>query len=817
MRRFAAAWLGVSLVIVNLKSLPPTLISIVFLVSILLVGLRVRCLRPILAGGLFSLFTLYVAFLQLASHQLHSDQISKDLTLTAYINSVPDLHPGRLTFTAKVVSCIDCARPLNVKHIRLSWYGQVPVVQAGELWQFTVRLKPPTSQRNPGSFDSVGWHLVKGLHARGYVRNAASAKRLAASTQRSLASIRQNATQRLQALDAGSEQMGLVLGLAVGIKTDITDEQWDLLRGTGTAHLLAISGLHVGLVALWALVSSRALLTLFVRVMQFGGRFPNGMDTRSFSLIASFICATAYAALAGFELPTQRALVMLAVWMAASLRFRFIPPFAALCVAMLVVFLINPLNILAVGFWLSFGTVAILFYMHKGRVSLISSEQKSRMQGALQKCTSVLRTHVLLGFALIPVSAWFFQAGSVVAPLANLLAVPWVAMVCVPLALTTLASSLFSQTLASYLLTACQLCLDIMMRYLSLLDQSLVSSVVLSIPSVSALVCALISIAILLAPRTLGLRWFALPLLLPSLLHNAVVPSNAGLEVHVVDVGQGLAALVFVDDHTLLFDTGGKVSPSLSMYDAAIVPFLNAKGRRAIDTLVISHGDEDHSFGAVDVVRQNNGVEVYSSAPLDLATSHNQTRCAAGHQWRVGEVDFAFIHPAAEDHGSKNNRSCVLMIYRGNTRILLTGDIEAQAEAVLIERSGGRQIPPVTLMTAPHHGSSTSSTQAFIDFFKPQNVVFSTGQRNRYGFPHLNVKLRYKMAGSTLFDTGMQGAVSFVFNSDGTLRQPSSWWNTHRRFWHGIANPDCWQQFARQSYLSRLYALSQTGQILCGK
>jgi competence protein ComEC len=202
---------------------------------------------------------------------------------------------------------------------------------------------------------------------------------------------------------------------------------------------------------------------------------------------------------------------------------------------------------------------------------------------------------------------------------------------------------------------------------------------------------------------------------------------------------------------------------------------------------------------------------------LDLPAESKQTLCAAGQHWQFEDVNFAFIHPTLTDPGSDNNRSCVLLVYKGNTRVLLTGDIEADAEDALISRAQGGPFAPITLMSAPHHGSRTSSTQAFIDLLQPKHVVFAAGQRNRYGFPHIEVQLRYKMGGAILHNTASQGAISFELGSDGLIRQPSSWWTTNRRFWHGIANPDCWQNVASQSFILKQLALSQKGQTLCGK
>lgn len=818
MRAMACAWLITSLAIVNLSRLPSTWVCIVYLVGIALFALCIRHSRAAITGVILGVLTLGWAFWHLSLHQLQAKQISVDMTVVVQVNSVPERYEGRQSFIARVLSCESCEHVLRVKTIRLSWYGDSPKIRAGESWRLVVRLKPPVSLRNKGGFDAVAWAVVKGLHATGYVRNSDLATRVvyedAAVTHNVL---RQGAIDRLDELAGDKPHLGLLQALTVGFKMHITDTQWDLLRNTGTAHLLAISGLHVGLVAAWALVMCRWIAVCLVRVVQAGNGKVLHLDTRTWALTGSLLAALAYASLAGFELPTQRAVLMLGVWMIAALRFRFLPPMAALCLALIVVLFMNALNLLSAGFWLSFGTVATLLYLHRGHVVKQGDTQGLRWQTFIAKGRSMLRTHVFLGVVLLPVTAWFFQSGSLVAPLANLVAVPWVAMVSVPLSLLGLAASYFSQTLAVPLLALAEGSLGMLMIFLSRLDQSVLSALVLTIPGVLAFAFILVGLLIAFAPRGLGLHFFVLPLMLPAIMHNAVVPVHDGFEVHVLDVGQGLAVLVYAGDQTLLFDTGGKVSPNLSMFEAVVVPFLQATGRRRVDTLVVSHGDEDHSFGTEDVVRRFSDVQIFASQQPALPDGYQVASCEAGKQWSMGQVHFGFLHPAALDAGSDNDRSCVLMIYMGSSRVLLTGDIEASAEQSLLSRLSPDERFPVTLLTAPHHGSRTSSSQAFVDTFRPEYVVYPAGLRNRYGFPHSDVQLRYKLAGAKSFVTGFRGAVSFVFGPEGLSQPPISWWNSHRRFWHGIVNPDCWRQFAGQSFALRLLKLSQKGQTLCGK
>lgn len=815
MRQFALVWLVTLVCIMNLSRWPSTSVALLLIVLLLSGAFWVPGARITIAAIVLAMTASFYGFVQLAGQQLHADQVSADLSVTIRIDSIPERGERRVSFVASVLDCQSCERPLQVKRARLSWYGAAPPLQAGELWQLTVRLKPPSAYRNRGSFDAVAFSLVQDIQARGYVRAREEFSKLGAAPALSLSSVRESAAVKLKAIAGEHESYGLLQGLAVGVKSNIDSQQWELLRSTGTAHLLAISGLHIGLIAGWALMASRLILSMVLRCIQRYWATSFIFDTRPLTVLFSFTAALGYAALAGFELPTQRAVLMLGVWVIAALRFRFLPPLAALCIALIMVLIVNTLNVLSAGFWLSFGTVFTLFFLYRGHLREYVGVTPPRHRVALGKLRSASRTHALLGLALLPISAWFFQSGSLIAPFANLVAVPWVALVCVPLSLLTLMLAFVSGTMATAVAEFAITSLDMLMWYLEQLDSLPLSSVVLTVPDTLVMFLAVTALLAGFAPKGLGVRWFALPLILPLFVHNISQGSKDEFQVHVLDVGQGLAVLVFAGEETLLFDTGGKVSPDLSMFEAVVVPFLHNSGRRQIDTLVVSHSDEDHSFGVDDVLTRFPDVQIIASQPLQIPGS--VSACTAGRGWTVGIVEFAFIHPSKADTGNDNDLSCVLIVYSGKSRVLLTGDVEASAEQKIIRRMKSDLQLPVTLMTAPHHGSRSSSTQVFVNRLRPEFVVYPAGLRNRYGFPHSDVQLRYKLVGSTGFTTGTSGSVSFDFGPNGLLGPPVSWWNSHRRFWHGIVNPDCWQRIAGQSILLRLHKLMQEGKILCGK
>lgn len=613
---FALSWLIVVVWVLSRATLPP--LEAIF-VAVLLLGaqaLRSRRFVPAAFGCVAALISLGIALYNVHERQLQVVQISTDLRLHVRIADVPKRTSSGLRFKADVIRCQSCSVSFGPEHLLLNWYGHSQSLGAGELWAMTVRLKPISSLKNPGSFDRAPWSLANGLDAQGYVRTEPYAKRLASPVVWSVAALREGLSGKLQQLPSANSGVALVEALTLGIKSGIEQSTWQLLRSTGTSHLMAISGLHVMLLAGWTYWAVRKFAA-WIPLRH--SRAPGALvstDKQLVALLAGFLVALAYAMLAGFALPVQRAVIMLLVWVVASWRFRSISPLTGLAVAMVAVLATQVFSPLSPGLWLSFGTVAVIFYLHRGHQHGPGSggggdddgsdnrQVKVRLRQLWRRTVDALRTHLLLGMVLLPLTAWFFQSGSLAAPLANLVAVPFVGFVIVPLCfLVVLATAIIGQS-ADPLLVLVQYCIEALLWFLQKITLIDYSSVSMSMPHPGVMALCMLGVIVGLSPRGCGLRWFAVPLILPAVLFNLQRADIDGFEVHVLDVGQGLSALVLTDNHTLLFDTGGKLSSSNSMFEAVVMPYLYTLGRRRIDTLVVSHGDEDHAFGVADVFRR---------------------------------------------------------------------------------------------------------------------------------------------------------------------------------------------------------------------
>ena len=415
---------------------------------------------------------------------------------------------------------------------------------------------------------------------------------------------------------------------------------------------------------------------------------------------------------------------MLAVCALAALRLRVLSSGAALAAALVAALAVDPLAPLSLGFWLSYGTVAALLWLHAGRVRRAADAPGFAARvGALG---AALRTHVLLGVVLLPVTAWFFQSGAWTEPLANAVAVPLVGLAVVPLAFASVALAATLPPLAAFALAALDALASSLLAVLARLLAWTGGAGTLALPSLESLVLCLVGLALLLSPRGLAPRRLAALLLLPALLANVRgARLDDGFELHVLDVGQGLAALVLTSESTWLYDTGGRLAPGRSMLEAVVVPYLHALGRRDVDVIVVSHPDSDHAAGLDDARARWPEARVVVGVPGGRMPS-DATRCTAGDAERHDGVDFAFLHPAAHDVLGENDASCVLLVRHGASRVLLTGDIERLGERLLVARAGFLSLD---VMMAPHHGSRTSSSAALIDAFTPAHVVFPAGAR----------------------------------------------------------------------------------------
>lgn len=647
------------------------------------------------------------------------------------------------------------------KHVRLAWYGKhSPQLHPGERWQLWVKLKRPWSLRNPGSFDYEEWLFQQGIRATGYVRESQVNQRLIMAEGYPVLRLRDEIRRAIEDHLGAEPMAGIITALAIGERGAISDGQWDVLLASGTNHLVAISGLHVGLVA-------GLIYLLILRLWRFCPTCCERLAAPRAAALAAMLAALGYAALAGFSIPTQRALLMLAIVLGAVWWRRPSERSRVLLLALWAVTLFDPASILSPGFWLSFAAVAWILYGMWGRWDA---------KGIWWRWG---RVQLLVALGLLPLLLLFFQQGSLSAPLANLLAVPWVSLLVVPLTLIGVVLLGVWSAAAGAVLQLATMLMGWLWPVLQWLSETI--PILPLAASGWTAVPALIGLLWLLAPRGWPLRTMGVVLLLPLLLRPPDVPPEGSARLTLLDVGQGLAAVVQTHEHTLLFDTGPAYASGFDTGDAVVVPFLRHAGIGEVDSLVVSHGNNDHAGGAISVLEQMPVKQILTDAEFAKSLP-GATPCQRGQHWRWDGVEFRFLHPPpGVSDSDENNHSCVLRVSVGGHALLLTADIETGAERTLLD---GQEPLSADILLVPHHGSKSSSSAAFLDAVRPELALFSVGYRNRYGFPHQEVLERYRQRGIKIARTDAGGALQIELGED-DITPLRAWRQQSRRLWHG--------------------------------
>jgi competence protein ComEC len=680
----------------------------------------------------------------------------QDLVIAGHIADIPQETGFGARFLFDVESAWRADTPVTIPaRISLSGRPQGTTPRAGERWRLAVRLTRPHGFQNSGGFDYEGYLFRNRIRARGYVRDWVAVLP-DPSGRYAIDRVRERIGERIRAALDDSPQAGIVEALANGHARGIQPGQWDVLRATGTLHLVAISGLHISLIGGIAFFIARFLWSL-------PGYTVLRLPAPVAGAIGALLAATAYAALAGFVVPAQRALIMLAVAMLGVLLRRRYLPSELLAAALLAVLVFDPLAVMASGFWLSFAAVAVILF-----VAHDPARPLWRRVGFIQ---------VAIALGLAPLTLWMFQQVSLTGPLANLLAIPVFDFAVVPLVLAGIVSlGLGIETFTVWLFQAAAWLLDQLWPALEWLAQLSWSQWWQPPPGVVALGCAAVGLLILFAPRGWPARWVGVVWLLPLVAVEPNTLASGEVRFTVLDVGQGLAAVVRTANHTLVYDTGPRFSASFDTGESVVAPYLRQAGVRQIDALVISHGDNDHAGGA-DSVRQAMTVSrLLSSVP---ALEGIAEPCTEGARWQWDGVEFELFNPPPGVTSSHNNASCVLRVRGPHGAILLPGDIEAKAEKRLVSRYGDGLRADV--LVAPHHGSKTSSSPAFIAAVRPRHVIYAAGYRSRHGHPHAQVTERYDRHVARSHASPERGAVEFELTERGIFW--SAWREREHRYW----------------------------------
>ena len=730
---------------------------------------RLRMLAAFVAGGL-------VMWLGASAHladRLDPALQGETLTIIAEVLEFPALKNDTLRFLVKPLE------PANLPaRVRLSWFfpaaghtgdqvGDVPAL--GQVWQFQVRLKRPRGFANPGGFDYEGWLHRQRIGATGYVKEGHNASQDYPRSKLQNV-LRQRFSDRIDSLFPASESRAVLKAISVGARGDISDTQWQLYARTGTSHLMAISGLHIGLAATGAFFLSWGLLAAFV----------SRRNVRDIALVIAIALAFAYAELSGFAVPAKRAFLMAALVAVAVISRRQIVAQHVLAMVCLAVLVSDPLSIYAPGFMLSFLAVALLLWSSLTFDPVDESLRRWHPSRLIANVRMLSRLQAVLLFGLMPVTIALFGRAAILAPLTNMLVVPVFNLVTVPACLLGLMLDGPLAAVGDLLLSIALASVDFVLAVIGIVGKWPIAAFEPAVSGLSILLVSGATVIWAILPTGWPGRYLAFVALLATAIHKPASPADGCVDLHVLDVGQGLAVILRTHSHVLVYDTGPSFRSGSSTAMLVIEPFLKSFGLSDIDMLVVSHADLDHS-GGVEWLADEVG---FKQLRLGEVLAENRPKgqpCRSGERWQWDGVRFEFLHPDGSAQWQGNDASCVLLIQAGEHKLLIPGDIEAKAERSISAR---QILTEVDLVVVPHHGSRTSSGVRFSRQLRPTIAVVSAGFHNRWGFPKPDVVARWRSAGARVLTTALSGAVSRQYCADqdpGTLRQQRV---DGGRYWH---------------------------------
>jgi len=684
----------------------------------------------------------------------------RDFTVVGWVAGFPTGTSERMTFSFVVEHAED---PLVPERLRLGWYDAPASLRAGERFALTVRLRAPRGLANPGGFDYEQWLLVNGFGATGYVRAGEAVDDGPPVLARWWLRLRRDAAERLVAHIDEAEAAALVVALAIGERFGFSAADWESLRRTGTSHLVAISGLHVGLVATFVfVVVRRAWLWLPRRIVH---------ADLEVGAAAAAVAAVFYAALAGFAVPTQRAVVMVVVGLAVTVSRRSGAWAQGLAAATLIVLALDPFAVLSASFWLSFGAVALLLALASRSETRIAFLGRRARVGRFVGSLAALQ--LTMSFGLVPVGALWFGEISIVSPIVNLVAIPYFSFVLVPATLAALAASSLAMPGAEWLAVFAAWLANLAWAFIHAAAAVPSAAVTLPRPPGLVAVLAIAGVVLGLPAHPLPGRLIAWCALLPVIVPNVHRPAPGTAQVIVLDVGHGLAVIVETASKRLLYDAGPSFPSGFDSGAEVAVPALRQHGG-GLDVLIVSHADNDHSGGAREVLRAYPAADVLAGPDvIDLPAR----TCVRGMSWRWDEVDFELLHPDPAFRPLGNDSSCVLKVTAAGGSVLVLGDIERRGEREVA------QDPRVAAdaVVVAHHGSATSSTPALVDATGAQFALVSAGHKNRWGFPRAEVVARWEAAGARLVATADAGALYVEVLNDGVAVSGER--ERHPRYW----------------------------------
>ena len=709
----------------------------------LVIALFLKTPKKIIIYFLIAYCWSYIHQLGIAESGMPAVSVINHAHILGEVISIPFCDDNKIQFQFKINQLNNYSAQTNAI---ISCYQHCPSFKSGELWSMDVKLKRPINLGNPGAANTVSKLVAGHLYWLGTIQGSSAHRLRARQNRLPILAWREKLAAQFNHAFQDKVVSGIIQALTLGISKQISRDEWQLFRQTGTTHLMVISGAHIGLVGgffyflgewLWR---RSARLCLWCPSQQAG------------SILAIF-AGIFYASLAGLAIPAERAVIAsILLFSQYFLHWRF-TAWQAWRYALFVVLLNEPHAVLLPGFYLSFMAVAILIGMSQ-RILCEGWQKMLMLQAA---CL----------FGLMPMTLYWFSYSAINGFFANLIAIPWVGYILVPLSLVALCMIQLTPNLP-ILVPILNALANGLLHFLSWIDTF--SWMNFSWPLHDALaMMGMMLVFTLAVVLPIPVIWPALGVIMLSCcLPFYSRPQEGDAKIDVLDVGQGLAVFIQTAHHQLLYDTGMAFYAGGDMGQFAILPYLHTKGIRYLDAIVISHPDLDHRGGLASIERS---ISVKQLIVNDVAYYHRGQNCHRYSDWRWDGVRFHFISLEGPGLNSKNNNSCVLKVTTAKGSVLIPGDIEKEAEAYLVSQNA--QELAASFLVVAHHGSKTSSTPAFIHQVAPRYAIISAGFDNRYHFPHQQTLSTFAHESIPFISTIDCGMVSISLPHDGKLQPPS--------------------------------------------
>ena len=724
-----------------------------------------------LAVGFLALWWTFWHFDQQLSDQLNPALDRETVQVSGTVTRLPETYPEFTRFRFSP----DPDQSVGALPTRLLayWYQGRSEVRTGQRWLLELQLKVPRGRVNFHGADREKWLFSERIGALATVR---SGRLIAASNPWPIVADREHIKDAIAASVNDSRSRGVIQALAIADRSGLASDVRDLLIATGTAHLLAISGLHIGLAALAGTWLGHLLFGMLPAFLGSTWRY-------SAALLFGLLAAGIYSALAGWGLPTQRSLIMIAVVILALLSARVINPWRSWVVALFLVLLVNPLAPLSAGFWFSFLAVA-------GLIAFFSP--RTPIQGFVRKMLFAQASVLVI---MIPLGIGWFQIFSPISFLANLIAIPVVSLIIVPLILAAIVALQFMPPLVPLLLKGAAMSSSVLLDLLQVFSQFQGALGRWPEPATLSLLLALLGGFLMLLPRGIPARWLGLFLIAPVFFPPVRLPPGEVARIDALDAGQGTAVLISTTDHSLLYDSGPGDGAGRDLAGSVIVPAVSQRGSSGPDRIIISHADLDHAGGVRTLAGRypdTHWLANWPVSPLEPESKNRSgrrpswERCDPGASWQWDGFEFEILHPGPGLPYLGNDSSCVVSMRGHGFSLLLPGDISASVERRLLSRN----LQPHQVIVVPHHGSKTSSSVEFAGRLESELAIATTGAGNRFGFPRPEIRQRYLALDSAFHSTGECGGIRIQIHRNGTITARSAR-KEQQRIWRWPATDDC--------------------------